>query len=278
MKSKHKSTAVVLLNYNTWRETLEEIRLLIEKANVECKDIIVVDNGSQNESYEELSARKEMGFTLLQSASNSGYAAGNNMGLKYAFTNGYKYALVINNDVLLGDDFNLAKLVDVFEKSADIATVNPDIYSPQGHLFNRDAKRFSFFDMSFGLWFYPRKGRKIQMHDGYAYIYRPQGCCMVLDLEKLAEVDFLDEHTFLYSEEIILAERLLGKGYKCACVPEVKVIHNHSKTVKSALDKKKIKKIQEQSFIYYLTEYRKYGKVKRAVCLFFFRIKQKLTA
>lgn len=278
MESKGKSIAVVILNYNTWQDTLEEVRLLCEKAYIEYKDIIIVDNGSQNGSYEELFARKEMGFTLLQSVSNKGYAAGNNIGLKYALANGYKYALVINNDILFYDDFHLDTLVAVFERNADIAAVNPDVYSPKGHLFNRDAKRFSFFDMSFGLFFYPRKGRKINMIDDYAYIYRPQGCCMVLDLDKLAEVDFLDEHTFLYSEEIILAERFLEKGYKCACVPTVKVIHNHSKTVKSALDRKKIKKIQEQSFLYYLTEYRKYGKVKRAICLFFFRIKRKLTA
>ena len=278
MKTDGKSTAVIILNYNTWRDTLDEIELLREKANVEYKDIIVVDNGSNNESYSELSARKDTGFTLLQSTSNLGYAAGNNVGLRYALAHGYKYALIINNDILFYDVFHIEKLIAVFEKDNNIAAVNPDIYSSKGHLFNRDSKRFSFFDMSFGLFFYPRKGRKITIQDGYACIYRPQGCCMVLDLEKLAEVDFLDEHTFLYSEEIILAERLLHKGYKCACVPGVKVIHNHSKTVKSALQKKTVKKIQEQSFLYYLKEYRKFDRFKRAICLFFFRIKQKLTA
>lgn len=278
MKSEGTSLAVVILNYNTWQDTLEEIRLLCDKADINCKDIIVVDNGSDNDSFAELSARKEMGYTLLQSSANKGYAAGNNIGLRNALSRGYIYALIINNDVLIDENFRIQSFTDVFNKNAEVAVVNPDVYSPTGHLFNRDAKRFSFFDMTFGLFFYPRKGRKLVMQDGYAFIYRPQGCCMVADLNKLAEAGFLDEHTFLYSEEIILAERLLEKGYKCACVPNIKVIHNHSKTVKSALQAKTVKKIKTESFRYYLTAYRKYGKIKIALCLFFYRIKLKLIA
>ena len=88
-----------------------------------------------------------------------------------------------------------------------------------------------------------------------------------------ASVDYMDEYTFLYSEEIILAERFLNKGYKCACCLESRVVHNHSKTVKSEFDKKRIRKMQVESFEYYLRKYREYGKLKRTIGCWFYAAK-----
>lgn len=104
---------------------------------------------------------------------------------------------------------------------------------------------------------------------GYAYVYRPQGCCMVVDLKKINEVDYMDEYTFLYYEEPILAERLLMKKYRCACCLEAKVIHDHSRTVRSVLKKGKIIKTQNNSFKYYLKKYRKFNMLAVKLCEIF---------
>ena len=133
----------------------------------------------------------------------------------------------------------------------------------------RDSIRPDFFDLTFGMLNYKKKGRKIEDRGGYSYIYRPQGCCMMVDLNKMNEIDYMDEHTFLYVEEPILAERLMQKNYKCACCIATSIIHNHSTTVKSVFAKNKIRKMNNESFKYYLKQYRKFNIVKTNICLFF---------
>lgn len=59
-----------------------------------------------------------------------------------------------------------------------------------------EMQKTNIFDYTIGANKYRKNGRQIQDLGGYAYIYRPQGCCMMVDLEKMDEVDYMDEHTF----------------------------------------------------------------------------------
>ena len=42
--------AVVILNYNSWQETLEEAQLVNRTCGINYEDIIIVDNNSPNNS------------------------------------------------------------------------------------------------------------------------------------------------------------------------------------------------------------------------------------
>lgn len=267
--------AVVILNYKSWRDTLNEIDMCHKEIGIDYENIIVVDNASPNESKEELEKNSQLGYRFIYSTENNGYASGNNIGLKYAFNNGYKYALILNNDILFNDKEFLKKLLEVVGKDNKLAVVNPDVYSPSGYLFNRDAKRPNLFDYTVGMYLYKKKGRNIQDIDKYGYVYRPQGCCMLVDLNKLNQVDYLDDSTFLYYEEVILAERLLNKGFRCACCTDTSIIHNHSTTVKSSFELNEIIKIKNKSFSYYLKEYRHYSNLKIKMCCAFNFLKEK---
>ena len=267
--------AVVILNYKSWRDTLNEIDMCHKEIGIDYENIIVVDNASPNESKEELEKNSQLGYRFIYSTENNGYASGNNIGLKYAFNNGYKYALILNNDILFNDKEFLKKILEVVDKDNKLAVVNPDVYSPSGYLFNRDAKRPNLFDYTVGMYLYKKRGRKIQDIDKYGYVYRPQGCCMLVDLNKLNQVDYLDDSTFLYYEEVILAERLLNKGFRCACCTDTSIIHNHSTTVKSSFELNEIIKIKNKSFSYYLKEYRHYSNLKIKMCCAFNFLKEK---
>lgn len=266
--------AAIILNYNSCNETLAEIELFRKLKMAEEFDIIVVDNSSPNGDYQILKDKQD-GYQLLSSEKNGGYAAGNNIGLKYCLEHSYQYVLILNNDILFPCEDVLEKLVEIIRKNPDIAVINPDIISPSGYLFNRDSVRPSFFDLTLGMLSYKKRGRKVTDLGGYSYVYRPHGCCMLLDLQKMGEVGLFDENTFLYSEELILAERFLKCGYKCACCTSVQAVHNHSNIVKSNISKKKTNKIKTESFKYYLKTYRRFSAIKTWICLCFYRIKLK---
>lgn len=262
--------AVVILNYQSWEDTLEEIKVCNQILNIKNSDIIIIDNFSPNDSAEKLKEKSISDkFVFIESSQNSGYGAGNNIGLKYAFNKGYTHALILNNDIIINNSNLISELLRVFKAEENAAVVNPDVYSPDGYLFNRDAVKPSFFDYTIGLLHYKKKGRIVNDIDGYGYIYRPQGCCMMVDLNKMNEVNYFDENTFLYYEEPILAEKFLAKGYRCICNTSISIIHNHSKTVKSTYDKEKIIKINNKSFAYYLKKYRKFNELEIKLCCMF---------
>lgn len=96
---------------------------------------------------------------------------------------------------------------------------------------------------------------------------------MMVNLKKMNEIDFMDEHTFLYIEEPILAERLLKRNYRCACCLTTSIIHNHSVTVRNSFDKKQIRKMINKSFTYYLSEYRNFNKLQIKICCCFNSLK-----
>lgn len=265
--------AVLLLNYNSWKQTLDIAKEIVNDFNISWKDIIVVDNYSSDDSRVNLENNKNLGYVYIESDKNGGYAYGNNIGLRYAKEKNYDYVWIINNDIIVNDKDYLNKILNIFKLKKDIAVVNSDILSPEGYVYNRESIKPTFFDYTFGILNYRKKGRKIVDLGGYGYVYRPQGCCMIVDVNRVAEVDYLDENTFLYYEESILAERLASKGYKCACCIETDVIHNHSKVVKDNIKKKNYIRINNDSFSYYLKEYRKFSKFQIAICKAFNTLK-----
>ena len=107
-------------------------------------------------------------------------------------------------------------------------------------------------------------------------MYRPQGCCMMLRLDVVNAVDYMDETTFLYCEEFILAEKMNSLGYKCACCLDSSIIHNHSKVVKSNIKLKELISINNESFAYYLKKYRRFNAFFVKICCAFNGLKIKV--
>lgn len=268
------SIAVIILNYMTWQETLNEVAAVRAVLADKPYEIIVVDNCSPNESAEKLAQAADGNFTFLKANRNGGYAAGNNIGLRYALEKGHTYSWVLNNDIEFPQPEVLENLLGVFAQDPAIAVVSPDVYSPDGYLFNRDAVKPTAWDMTFGMFTYKKKGRaESEAQKGWLYTYRPQGCCMLLDTAKCAQADFMDEYTFLYCEEVIFSERLAQKKLRCACCSSAKIIHNHSYTVRKVLSKMKYIKANLRSFDYYLKTYRRFCLPVRWLCDCFYGLK-----
>lgn len=235
-------------------------------------EIIVVDNASPNRSGEVLKAHAKDGYHFIGAPENRGYAAGNNIGLRYAKERGATYAWVLNNDVTFPDRNLLPALLEVLQKQTDVAAVSPDVYSGEGYLYNRELVRPTWMDLTFGLLQYRKKGRNAGKKD-WCYAYRVQGCCFLADIEKLEQCGYLDENTFLYYEEAILAERLRRKKYRCACVTKTKVIHRHSTTVLQNIGKSGYRRAYKKSYAYYLKEYRRFPLWQQVLCKAFFAVK-----
>lgn len=268
--------AIIILNYNTWELTHQFIRNQLSKLNLpRDTQIIVIDNASSNDSAIKLQqAAQQLDYVFIESKRNVGYAAGNNIAMEWAYEHGYKYGWITNTDIEFEDSETVNNMLEVFSKDPDIAVVSPRVFTKSGMETNRNLFRPSVYDLTFGKIHFRKKGRTVPqtlkgIDDTYCYNYRSQGCCMVVDLSILHQVNFMDEHTFLYMEEPILAERLKTIGVKEGCALNTIVVHNHSTTVASVAKRKQIYKWQIESEIYYYKQYRHFNGFQIWLCTCF---------
>ena len=150
-------TAVVIVNYIKYEDTIAAIDSVLESATSEDYRIIVVDNGSTNDSYDEISrhygmtkiadyqgknnSQKSDGIyknlfsdedqkytaisfagkiALIEARENNGYCAGNNIGIRYALEElGAKYIWILNPDTIVKPY--------TFENYLRYASMNPEV-------------------------------------------------------------------------------------------------------------------------------------------------------
>lgn len=258
---------IVILNYITFDLTLKLIDDLQRQLNYENYKILVVDNCSPNESAEVLERlSKDKEYIFIKNNKNTGYAAGNNIGLRYAVNNNFKYSWILNNDIELREKSILINMINILEKNNQIAAIGPKIYTIDNRICAPYCSRPSFWNMTLGI-FADKKYR--DKHTNISgIVYRLHGCCMLLKNTALKEIDFMDERTFLYGEEAILAERLLSKGYRTYYLASVSITHMESISIAKISDTKLKFQLQEQekSRELYLREYRHFSKIERVIC------------
>lgn len=267
MNSMKPAVLIIILNYGTYDLTLKMINELHTKLDYDNYSIMVVDNCSSNESAKVLANRsKDLDYIFIANEKNTGYAAGNNIGIRYAINNRYKYSWILNNDVELREKSVLKELIEILEENEDIACIGPKIYNADSSICAPYCRRPSVWNMTLGV--FEDKKYRISKQDVAGEVYRIYGCCMLLKNKAMDEIDCMDERTFLYGEEAILSERLIQKGYRTYYDPAVSVTHLGSVSMKKASPDSKKRQIleQEKSRELYLKEYRHFSWIDRRIC------------
>ena len=103
----NKKVAVIIVTYNRC-ELLKECIESIRQQTYSNYDIIVVNNGSTDNTLEWLSTQSDI-ITITQS--NSGGAGGFSTGLKYSCEHEYSYSWVMDDDVVADNNALLALMI-----------------------------------------------------------------------------------------------------------------------------------------------------------------------
>lgn len=246
-------TAVIILEYNNANDTINCLRSL-QQYNTAPIKVIVVDNGSSNinvvkeldsfmktlgnyERIDEFSnfSKQLPDFALLVSATNDGYAAGNNKGLQLAYNDSeISTIMILNSDVLFFMDIIPKLLLDLHEIK-DSAIFSPLLYKKDREGLDRNCARraFSLKDIAlteFFLQFDPFKRRvqqkiSVEPNIGIVPIELPSGSCMLFRKEMFQRIGGFDPVTFLYYEENILWEKIKVIGLRNYLDTDVGCIH-----------------------------------------------------
>lgn len=128
-----KTLGIVILNYLNYEDTIECVESLKQQTNQNF-EVIIVDNDSQNGSYEKLCERygSNDNINIIKTEKNLGYARGNNAGIKFGKQKlGLKNILIINNDIIF-TDANYIDFLTKFDIKKTIGAVGTKIIGADG--------------------------------------------------------------------------------------------------------------------------------------------------
>lgn len=216
---------IILLNYKGFKDTIECVESL-EKINYKNYKIVIVDNNSPDDSYKKLKATLGHKHTLIKSEENGGFAAGNNIGIKYALDNGAEYVLLLNNDTLVEKEF-LSELIKPFKKDKTIGMTTGKIYYEgkrdifwfAGGYFREDR----FYGAHIG------EGEKdIGQYDEEKTISFSTGCLMLINKDVFKRCGYLPEEYFMYYEDVDFCLKLRENDFNIVYTPKSKIYHKVS--------------------------------------------------
>jgi GT2 family glycosyltransferase len=215
------AVSVVVVNWNG-REHLELCLGSIQRQMLAGVEIVLVDNGSTDGSVEYVRERFGEAVRCVALASNLGYAAGLNAGIRAARG---RYVFALNNDTEL-DPGCLAALVAAADRYPNAGTCAPKILSFSDHAVIDNVGHLLYPD---GL----SRGRGRLEHDHGQYdreeeILLPSGCAVLLRRAMLADIGVFDEDLFAYCDDTDLGLRAQLAGWICRYVPSAVVYHKYS--------------------------------------------------
>lgn len=231
--------AIIILNYNSYTDCRKCIGYLKQQQGVE-QEIIVVDNCSREDDRKAVEQLcKEQGCTFIANNENKGYNAGNNVGLRYAAEKGYEFALIANPDMEFPQKDYLVTLLTEMQKDENIVVCGSDIITPES-IHQSPMGKEGNWRGSFA-WIKEILGKKKQSDtynfiDNYSeshYCHKVSGCCFMIRISFLKDINFFDEKVFLYCEEAILSRQVEAAGKRIYYLATAQAVHRHIKSEKS---------------------------------------------
>ena len=267
---------IVILNYNDYKTTLDYLEMIKKYKSLDL--IIIVDNNSTDNSYDELKKINDDKIIVLKSNKNGGYGYGNNIGIKFAIKKYKKCNIIISNPDIEVTDDTIKQMSKYLNNNSNVAIVSP-VIKEHGSL-NRGWKlSCGYKEMLLSV---PLIGRKLKNKIiGYKNFYYKNdvskvdvisGCFFMIKSDIFKEIDYFDENLFLYYEENVICSKIKKLNYDIVILNYCSVIHNHSVSIDKSHNKLSKYRILKESQMYYLDNYAKCSNLSKKLIQIFSKI------
>lgn len=203
----------VVVNWNGWRDTLACVESVAAQ-DYPSLEILVVDNGSTDDSVEQIRARFPQ-IELLCAEENRGFAAGSNVGIRCALKREAEFVWLLNNDTAAPPN-TVSRLMSMAgERVGVVGTVLRYMHDP--------ARIQAWGGGSVSRWSgFVRHFHAPARLDGNSFL---TFASVLLRREMLETAGLLDEGYFMYFEDSDLCFRARGRGWQIAVAPDTAVLH-----------------------------------------------------
>lgn len=234
---------IVILNWNQPKLTIQCLdsvnKLQIRGYRL---TVVIVDNGSSDKSVSLLTqfstkeTNKHDNYKLIRNDTNLGYAAGNNVGIKFAIAKGADYVMILNNDTRVHPSL-LTNFISVAERYQNFGAASPKIYFESGFEYHKE--RYNNRDLGKVIWYAGGRldwdniygsGRGVDEVDSAKYDKLSEtdyatGTCLFLNCLALEKAGLFNENYFMYYEDTELSLRIKNAGFRVLYVPKALVWH-----------------------------------------------------
>jgi GT2 family glycosyltransferase len=216
---------VVTVTYNS-SIVLRDFLRSLDRQSYQDFIVIAVDNASKDDTIEQLHFWNSPKLVLIENSTNQGVAEGNNQGIRFALEAGCEHVLLLNNDVVFGEDLFQRLLDGLHVHSCQMTTPltyyneHPDVVWCAGGIFER---RYGYRSMHTG------DGEKDvgQFAQPRAVEYVPT-CCVMIQRMVFAQIGLMDERYFVYSDDTDFMYRAMRAGLLMFLLPDAKLWHKVS--------------------------------------------------
>ncbi len=225
--------AVVIVNYNGGT-MLTDCALSAVREGVPAAQIILVDNGSQDDSLENV-LRAFDGLTIIRNNCNAGFARAVNMGIERAVApqSPSDFVLLLNNDAQL-DPGALQAFADGFDALPNLAIAGGQLRYPDGRLQSAFAPLPSLAEEMLPRFLLklisPHRFRRTTVDQKPMPAECVLGACFCVRRSVLPKLGLLDEDYFFFFEEIEWCQRAHRMGTDVYYLPQARAIHTQGQT------------------------------------------------
>ena len=271
----------VILNFNDGETVARLVHMIHDYDYLE--KIVLVDNHSTDDSWEQLQVLKDEKVDLIRTEKNGGYGYGNNTGIRYAIEhNGATHVLVANPDVVFSESC-VIHMARVYGNHPDAGVVAASIQDETlgkgrgrngwklhgfvGELLSMEPVCRRIFNCFLN---YPRsyfKDKKAVYEDAV------HGSMLMISAQAFEETGGYDEGIFLYQEEAVLGQRMRASGYRTVLLLNRTYQHQHSVSInKTYTQLLKRQKLRNESAYYYMVHYLHINGIQKLIAKGWFRM------
>lgn len=205
----------VMVNWNGWQDTVECL-FSLRQQNYDGLEVIVVDNGSTNDSSQRI-LEAHPWVTLIQLTRNVGFPSGCNAGTRMAIQKGADYVWLLNNDTIAPPD-TIRELLRVASSHPQVGAVGAVLY-----YMHDPAKVQAWGGGRINLWTgFVTHFEQPTNFDGNAYL---TGACMLLPRKVCEDVGVFYEGFFMYCDDSDFCIRLRRAGYELSIAQDTAILH-----------------------------------------------------
>lgn len=249
---------IIVLNWNGTNDTIECLKS-IKNNSYNNYNIVLVDNGSAEQSLSELKnwcqtnfskvayysrIQAELGginntegilenekssdkLVFIENNENLGFAAGNNVALKYMLKSNATYAMLLNNDTEI-EKHSLSLLMEFFSENSDYVAATPQIryFEPKDTIWNCGGKITWFGNRRY--YYAGDKTTKVP-NIGFKRITFITGCALIF---KPHITGILTDKFFFGEEDLDFSFRQKIEKRKIACCFSSVIYHKVSASIK----------------------------------------------
>jgi GT2 family glycosyltransferase len=203
------TTAFIFVTWNSQQFLVDSIGRLQNFASPQ--DIIVVDNGSSDDTLEIL-VRDYPQVTLCRLPVNTGFSGGNNVGMHAAMAKGYDSVFLLNVDTIIEEDF-IRPCLKVLEEHPEVGVVGPVVIEAyQENVIQCEGGLVLPVRASFP---YRKRGRRFVRKNEIVDVGYVLGAAMMVRREVIGRIGYLDEDYFpAYVEEADFCYRARLAGFR----------------------------------------------------------------